>query len=197
MHEMDSNMILEEISMEQSVFSLIDRHIRERPSIQAEDIYKLLYQSCMGLGHLLSDPKEAFGRLVREINECRLDIVDDPLTEDITLQHPLVRVNLRPFFQLGLDPNLLFDAMLLTEKTFSPSRSSLVEAWNIYLHLESAQKFPGIRNKLEIFARWIDQADFPVQHHSQIYRDEYHPSYRIVASNVFQGCFGNSEGFHK
>ena len=171
--------------MEASVYALVLNHLSVRPLMQVHDIYKLLYQSCMGLGHMLGDPKQAQSRLEKEMNCIWPDLAPEHLFEDISLHHPLVRVNLRPFANAGLSVHMLFTSMLETERVMSPSLSKLKEAWTMYCSLELRQALPQSRQGLEDFQNHLLSAGYPVQHHSEIYRQNYYPAYRIVDRSIF------------
>jgi hypothetical protein len=173
------------VNMEASVYALVLNHLSVRPLTQVHDIYKLLYQSCMGLGHMVGDPKQARTRLEKEMDCIWPDLAPEHLFEDISLHHPLVRVNLRPFVKAGLTASILFTAMLETERVMTPSPSKLEEAWNIYCSLESRHALPQRRQGLEDFQKQLIASGYPVQHHSEIYRQNYYPAYRIVDRSIF------------
>ena len=181
--------------MTHSVYSLVLNHVSARPRMQVADVYKLLYQSCMGLGHLLSDQEAAFSRLEEEMSSLQPYSACEYLMEDITLDHPLVRVNLRPFIQAGLNAEMLLSAMLETERAFPPSRNKLIQAWEEYCILESQQAFPSQRSELERFQINLQNQGYPVQHHSPVYRNSYFPAYRIVDHGACLKMLSAYKGF--
>ncbi len=164
---------------------LLLNHLCARPHMQVQDIYKLIYQSSMGLGHLLTDSNSVLDRLKSEMEQDWPSAAAEPLTEDITLRHPMVRVNLRSFVLAKLPPEMLYTAMLETQKRMVPNPMLLKMIWGEYLFLEVHQSLPGHRPGLCAYAQCIQNADFPVQHHSPVYREKYSPSYRIVDGNIF------------
>jgi hypothetical protein len=171
--------------MEASANSLLLKHINARPLMQVEDVYKLIYQSCMGLGHLLKDRNQILWRLISEMDTNWPTMEPENLMEDITLNHPLIRVNLRPYVKEKLPPEILYAAMLETELFMQPDRNRLIRTWDAYLTMENQQILPGCRLGLEEFAQKVIEKDYPVQHHSEAYRQTYFPSYRIVDTNIF------------
>ena len=54
---------------------LLQEHFRNHPGMELRDAIKFLYQSSMGGGHLIADPRGALARLEEEM--C---IRDSPLT---------------------------------------------------------------------------------------------------------------------
>jgi len=177
--------------MTTSLFILIEKQILQRPAMQVEDIYKLLYQGTMGVGHLLSRPQVASDRLKAEMATTENVAISEALVEDITIDQPMVRINLRPYATTGLPTDLLLTGMLQTEHVFSPSLVRLIQAWNEYREMEEKHCFPGERKGISPFNEHLSSARYPVQHHSPIYRKCYHPSYRIMAKSVFLNIFSH------
>jgi hypothetical protein len=133
--------------------------------------------------------------LAKEMNTTWDHPPGEQLIEDISLFHPLVRVNLRPYSQAGLTADVLFQAMLETEKVMRPSKEKLMEAWEMYYNLESKQRFPGVRHNLPVYYDYLLLNDYPVQHHSISYRQHYFPSYRIVDLQILSQLLRNEKDF--
>ncbi len=186
--------------MRTRVYQLISDQFEMRPSMHVEDIYKLLYQSCMGLGHLIQDREKTLSYLESEMEKAvqSSSAIHELVTEDITLIYPLYRVNLRPL--LAKEPDRagsLFQAMLATEEEMRPSHEDLVFAWYHYVTLENENKFSGKRERLLEYDQYLVDHDFPVQHHSATYRECYNPSYRIISKRAYLKWFDRNEGVYQ
>ncbi len=171
--------------MQEKVHSLVKRHINLRPASTEQDIYKLLFQSCLGLGHLLESPSKALFYLEREMGQVKPDLLIEDLVEDISLCHPVARINLKPYKKSGLSAHQLFDIMLKTEKQFIPSKKLFITAWSAYSDLVWIGKLPGDADRIEKLTFNYRSEGFPPAHHSDQYRKFYSPAYRIVDSQLF------------
>lgn len=170
--------------MHDIVLSLVQRQLCTYPMMELEDIYKLIYQGTMGLGHLIQDQELALGKLSKEMDALSPSPNLEPLFEDITICYPLVRVNLRPYIQLQLSAEQLVTAMLNTEFEMIPSQTLLQDAWNEFYHMSQQHIFTKTFDQLESFQQKLIADDFPVKHHSKSYRQYYFPAYRIIGKRI-------------
>jgi hypothetical protein len=161
------------------VRDLIVCHQRRYPMMQIEDVYKLIYQSIMGPGHLLSDEKRAFAALKKEIANSPGREKD--IFVDISLNIKLVRVNLNVFAKKSGYADKLFSAMKKTAVAIQPDKEKFQEVW------ETIGEMLLNRNlTIGNYAKWILLTDrlsrdsFPPIVHSSIYRRLYSPSYRVI-----------------
>ncbi|MEA3475209.1 MAG: hypothetical protein U9R23_02000 [Candidatus Cloacimonadota bacterium] len=165
--------------MKSKLKSLINCHFQLYPKMQIEDLYKLIYQSVMGPGHLLEDEAVAFRSLKNEMEKSSGKAKN--LFIDIGLDNDLVRVNLNAFQEKIGDAQKLFSAIKETAKIIKPDKSKLRKVW-----VQVGQIFSGGEPHFLSYSTWkeftefLQKNSFPHIPHSEIYRKAYLPSYRIV-----------------
>jgi len=160
--------------------SILLEHDRRYPLWTIADLYKLIHQAAMAGEHALTDEKQIRIQLRQEIAELPPG-PDEPLVDPVSADHRIARIHLRTFSGLGLDQEILVNAFILTVKHFPASLNSLSEYARIALQLcqEGALNFNP-----EQFSGYIAlqrTAGFPPVHHSEPYRKNYLPAYRVVA----------------
>jgi len=161
--------------------SIINRQTGLYPEMQPRDIYKLLFQAAMGSAHGVTGLSRAKADLMREIRQLSMDFHEPPV-EEISPEGLIARVNLRPFAAAGHDPDRLACAFLETAGSFTGSRDRLAEYMNTVFDLsESGSIRLSVHGLRKCFREMISQG-LPAVHHTDVYRNSYHPAYRVVAS---------------
>ncbi|MBN2011156.1 hypothetical protein JW960_17555 [candidate division KSB1 bacterium] len=169
--------------------SLVLFHQDMRPLMTAQDVYKMLYQSVFGIGHILNNPQHARHYLEDEVDALSIDPADDLLIEPISHTTTMVRVNLRPFDLMLGDYDKFFDVMIESALKTTGSIAEFCVLWDSYVELVKSGHL--LFNLPELAALHIDvkQAAYPVMHHSPIYRRHYSPAYRVVKKEIFETAF--------
>ncbi len=153
---------------------ILDWHQEHYPLLQAEDIYKLIYQGVFGPGHIITDEERAKRRLMQEVAQTKFDYPVEEI-EPVDPDGVLIRVNLKPIADSGARLNRLLSALLQTGKEFLPRPDLLPE------RLILAQEWCGQRlpEQVERLRQLVVLA--PIQpRHSDIYLKNYTPAYRVV-----------------
>ena len=158
---------------------LID-HARRYPRWALEDLYKLAHQAAMGSEHAVIDEARAREWLMRELADLRSG-PDEPLLDPISADGLIVRVHLRPFARLALDPELLLAVFVRTAREFRGSTESIEESFSEAAKLahEGLLAF-GVPDVRSLVAR-MKAVGFPAVHPSAVFEAAYHPAYRVVA----------------
>ena len=138
--------------------SYILRNIKRYPKIQKQDIFKLLYQDNLLVGHLVenSQVKEYLEKEIKDLNLDSNELIYEFISEDV------VRINCLPFLKVyNLDCliKLFVQTSLLKTKN------------NLY---QDALKY----DLLDYYQKYQDK----IPSHSEIYRKNYQPHYRVVAT---------------
>lgn len=121
----------------------------------------------------------------------RVDLDDhtwEPLTEPVSPDNSMIRVNLRPFLREKMSLEKLFQLMVESSKRkgredqfhlrwrwfkeLLPQLNTVFETDSIN-EIDSAIKTDGIKPR----------------HHSQEYREAYYPAYRVVVRKLFYETF--------
>ncbi len=166
---------------------LLGEHFQRYPRMDLIDVYKLLHQAAMGPGHAVTDTTAARERLLGEIAALD-DGPDDPLFDRISPDGKLVRIHLRSYLREGHSylreghsVDALLDAFLQTANSYPPSREKLERFCGCLADLAEAGGIPFKRAEVELYFGAIAEQNYPVVRHSESYRDEYLPAYRVVA----------------
>ena len=158
--------------------------VRNRPGLEIQDLYKLLYQGRFGIGHLIPSREAARRYLLDEIATLPQG-EDEPLLEPCSPDGRMVRVNLRPFVRRGLDPEKLLGAMLKSLLAAPPDTAAFQRDWEAAGALLRAGRLPLDAAAFAAFTREVSQARYPALHHSASYSARYHPAYRVVVRDIF------------
>lgn len=138
----------------------------------------------MGAEHALSNEAGVRDWLTRELAELQPNTgpeepLIDPISSDDAGQ--LVRVHLRPFAGLALDPELLLQAFFRTATQVTPASERLVEFAKTAVQLAQEGLLPFSTEALTAFFAEREAQNFPAFHHSVVFRQHYQPAYRVVA----------------
>ncbi len=156
---------------------ILSWHLNHYPLLQAEDIYKLIFQGVWGPGHIISDLEQARQRLFQEIKAASLS---EPAPEAIEPVDPaglLIRVNLALLQGSLKRGELLFQALVRTTREFIPQPA------NFPLHLDLARKWTA--RHLPEQAERLTQINDPLPRHSAIYLKTYRPAYRVILARLW------------
>jgi len=167
---------------QRSVKALIKTHLELRPLAQPQDIYKLLFQGVFGVSHIISD--KTWERLLDEAKRISLDDdVVDPLVEPVCPYASMIRVNLRPYLKAGGDLEDLYQAMMETA-SYVGSSSVFRRYWAQFKEL-TLEELNFNWMDIEAIDETIRRVGVNPLHHTQIYRDAYHPAYRVVSKTAY------------
>ena len=150
-------------------------HAARYPQMEPTDAVKLIYQNEFGGGHMIRDEEACMNYLRREYESVRKD-PNMPLHEPIG--NGIVRVNLaavkpEDLEQLGRD--FIRSA---AEHIGSPER--FLQKLELLRQVTEAGCFSFGMEELESYLSEYKDAGYPAVSHSQVYRQQYHPAYRIV-----------------
>ncbi|MDP8207495.1 MAG: hypothetical protein P9L92_12580 [Candidatus Electryonea clarkiae] len=160
---------------------MIAYNLSRYPDMEAEDVYKLLYQGCMGPGHLGMNKKKFFDYLEEEADSMDADWGGDTvIVEDLAGEY--VRVHLRPFLKAGGTIKELAEAW--SRSTLTPGNAgqffTTLDAWAIEdAGAYGLEKFKTEMDSLSRRAHKIGHP--PAIHHSEKYREKYNPHYRVIS----------------
>jgi hypothetical protein len=159
------------------VAELVTVHKRSRPEMRARDVYKLLFQGIYGVGHLMGPG--VWDYLQREAKS--LDVKDQPseaLMESVSVDGSVVRVNLRPFIAKDYPLIQLMDAMRNSEINGKPS--DFLELWDNFVELVWSGQLDFDQEEVSTVNKSLNRDKPQPMHHTQEYRDAYHPAYRVI-----------------
>lgn len=152
-------------------------HYRTYPNLQIEDVFKFLYQSVFGCEHLISSPETVVGGIREEYRRIPTESPADiqPLDGDYC------RVPLS-YLRGGMTAETLGKLFVASAKTTENGRSLLLEKLDVAMDLVREGALPFAETDFRTAAqKWADSG-YPPLHHSERFRAEYHPSYRVISA---------------
>ncbi len=162
-------------------------HCARYPHLQAQDVYKFLYQAAMGNGHAFTDSSRARTCLGTEIIRLIPD-ASQPLVEQISpesrLERKVVRVHLRPYLALTNNIDPLLEAFVRTADEIVGSNRRLEQYGSLICQIPDRPDLHFLIDNFERFMAEMRTRDYPSIHHSHIYSRHYQPAYRVVAVNL-------------
>lgn len=152
-------------------------HFARYPAMTAQDAVKLLYQSAFGPGHLIADRTVARVRLEEELSAT-------PAEADLPLLEPIgggyARLRLAAAKAQGLPIGEIADRFFAAAETEAPGKAAFAAALSVLERLAEEGKCPFSAAALAAYLTDYRAAGCPMVSHSGIYRELYHPAYRVV-----------------
>ncbi|NLJ65349.1 MAG: hypothetical protein GX337_08175 [Christensenellaceae bacterium] len=154
------------------------------PLLEVQDLVKALYQAEFGCGHLITNPKEGLERLKMELETCRMPVSGDmpPLVEP--LGDTFCRVHLQPFSSYGMSVSMLFSLFEKSAEQVTGSMEAFMLKLNVLEGLIVSGDIPLSVNDANTFLNEYRDAGCPALHHSEAYRSEYNPAYRVIRADL-------------
>lgn len=157
--------------------SLLIAHYEKYPLMQIQDIFKFLHQSSFGCEHLVSSPEAAISYISKEYDSIDHNIIGqiEPLDGNYS-RVPLSYLN------LGLSSITLGKLFSLSAKVEKNGKSDLVQKLQVArdMILEKALPF-SVEEFDKCVSEW-EAKDFSALHHSDTFRNAYHPAYRVISN---------------
>lgn len=150
-------------------------HAKRYPLMQPRDVVKLIYQNEFGGGHLIRDEQACLAFLRREYDSIAKD-PNMPLYEEIG--NGIVRIHLaavepEELEQLGKD-------FIRSAAEHTGSKERFLEKLDVLRQLTAAGHFRFGMIELEDYLSEYIESGCPIVSHSEQYRQNYAPAYRIV-----------------
>jgi len=153
---------------------ILQNHLARYPSMQIQDVYKLIHQAAMGSEHAVTNAAGARKWMERELAEMGAG-PDEPMLDPISGDEQVARVHLRPFVSQGGNPASLLDAFVRTANKFRGSQQALEEYWEV-----ASELLDHPASQLDGFIQSLRAQGYPAVHHSPEFERLYHPAYRVV-----------------
>ena len=155
--------------------AILITHAKRYPLMQPRDAVKLIYQNEFGGGHLIRDEEACLNYLRREYATLEKDPTA-ALYEDIG--NGIVRVNLaavkpEDLEQLGKD-------FIRSAAEHTGTMDSFLRKLDVLRKLTVEGIFSFDSQELENYLFKYRSQSYPIVSHSEAYREEYRPAYRII-----------------
>lgn len=152
-------------------------HAEKYPLMQPQDVVKLIYQNEFGSGHFIRDEKECFERLKREAESVEAD-ENIPLSTDIG--NGVKRVNLNCAEKDAISLDELNAAFITLSKTHKGDLTGFRKKLAAVEERFTDFGFGFTEEEFRKYLAEYEKAGFPPVSHSEIYRENYHPAYRLT-----------------
>ncbi len=155
--------------------ALLKDHVKRYPLMEIGDAVKLLFQKNLGPGHMLSKEVDYADGILRECEGIgRSHYYIEPLGgfSRFYLKHP---------------PDVFFAKALA--KLFVESGDSMTSMSDFLLDLDllsrmtRAKDLPFDMDRLDVFLNEYKEGNYPIVSHSEFYRENYAPAYRVINSD--------------
>lgn len=166
--------------MEKTVKDYLQEQVALHPSMQPQDIVKMCYQAAFGAEHLLVDKEAAFTWLQKEFEEIEVTGVSEKIYEQI--HDKVCRINLREWKRRNMPLEWLF-------RIFVESASYANMYGGQELFAQNMQEVETlIREGVFTFSmkEWQETSKQGPVHHSEAYRQQEKPAYRIICSRYIR-----------
>lgn len=154
---------------------ILRQQAKTYPKMQPTDAVKLIYQNEFGGGHMIADPQACLAYLRSEYAQVTPD-PRLPLYESIG--NGIVRVNLAALKPEQLDA--LGGAFLASAAQITGNKDRFLRKLDMLCKLTEAGLFSFDSSALKEYLTQYAAAGYPPVSHSPMYREAYHPAYRII-----------------
>lgn len=156
--------------------NLLIGYCKKYPKLQPQDLFKFLYQSAFGCEHFVLSYDKVVEKIKSEYE--RVNPVDDPVIEELGGNYCRVPLS---FINIGVTPEKIGELFFLSARSEKDGLPKLLNDLEIVKDLMFKQLLPFDKHDFEkALTEWLMNGYQPL-HHSTIYREEYLPSYRVVA----------------
>ncbi|NNG26204.1 MAG: hypothetical protein HKM87_01650 [Ignavibacteriaceae bacterium] len=156
------------------------------PEARLVDIYKFFFQGTFGPGHIIRDKQSALNYLQNELQSAT--DFDSVLWQPVGYNKQYYRINLSLIKEGTFSEEELFNAFVQSaDSSTVPSIEEWIKEWNFVLNIIEAMnlKITNYEEDKGILFDMLEKGNILVRH-SDIYRELYHPHYRIVNSKQFE-----------
>ncbi|HBZ34520.1 MAG TPA: hypothetical protein DEO38_05415 [Bacteroidales bacterium] len=164
----------------------LERQMRTYPQSCLQDIYKSYYQDFFGSEHMISDTASVRAYLRQEIEMTKHDSVLNPYYDPTGSEGNYVRIYLRCVIDSIIDEDDLLTYFLEASQHREPQNITWEQRWAEVMNAVARIKSqPEQWTQDSAMLNEYSRHNYAVRH-SQLYRDTYHPHYRIIRRETFE-----------
>lgn len=152
------------------------RHSQTYPHMQIKDLFKYIFQSSFGCEHLVSDLESSIAYIESEWAGVGGD--GTTLTEQLDGTYSRVHLS---YLNNGLSPRTLGKIFYLSAKKESGGHEALSEKLQVAREMINEGLLPFSASEFDEALEVWSKLSYPAVRHSEEFRREYHPAYRVVA----------------
>ncbi len=160
---------------------LLILHYQTYPKLQIQDIFKFLYQSSFGCEHMISSIENVTNYIFTEYESiCNHSESDVEQLDGDYCRVPLSYLN------RGLSADTFGKLFFLSAKKEEKGRDNLIQKIKIAKEIVSENLLPFSKEEFEKAVEEWEEKGYPAVHHSEIFRESYQPSYRVIAKKYIK-----------
>lgn len=160
--------------------TIILNHVNKYPKMEVTDVIKLVYQNEFGGGHLISNPENSLRYLIKECEE--LKYFSEEEYEDIG--NGLIRYNLS-FLKNDINKiNELNEKFVNSANSHKGNLTSFLRKIELVKEMCNDNLLPFSNKELNDYLLEYKKANYPMVSHSLTYKENYHPSYRVIKKQI-------------
>lgn len=163
--------------MNEKTYDLLVKHYLDYPKLQAQDIFKFLFQSTFGCEHLIFDEERVLSYIKSEY--YAISKLQTPKIDQLDGDYSRVYLS---WLDEGLLPETLARLFCLSAKNKANGITALEQKLEIAKKLISDGIIPLNPNEFGLMLDQWRSEGFSAVHHSDNFRAEYHPAYRVIAN---------------
>lgn len=158
------------------------RHFNKYPKMKIQDLVKLVYQNEFAGGHFVENENESLERLKAEIRNLTDDKIKDekPVFEDIG--NGLVRLYLNNVPGCGADLKTINRFFVATSNSVHGSTENFEKKADVLRQCCRDGLLPFTEEETDKIMKELALKGYPPISHSEEYKKEYDPHYRVVKS---------------
>lgn len=170
--------------MELELLNLLIENIEKYPAIQLQDCIKLLYQRILGSEHMAMSYERCYDLLKAEKEKVGTDVSFMAYEElgDNSCRFNLIALSESQDSLYTLS-NLFLQSIKTLSANFPDKKVRFEESLAFLLKSVKEGLLPFDYAKTEAYIKKYIEDGCPPVHHSQIYRDTYHPAYRLMRTD--------------
>ena len=155
--------------------AVLVRHYKQYPKLQIQDLFKYIYQSSFGCEHLISSPEAVEGYIRKEAESA--PSVNGAFAE--SLDGEFCRVHL-DCIRAGLCTDTLAKLFFLSAGHVEDGKERLEEKISALREAVEEGLLPFDKETVSVALHKWCEAGYPACHHSEEFRKEYAPAYRLI-----------------
>ena len=156
---------------------LLQKHYQAYPKLQAEDIFKYIFQSAFGCEHMVSDEGAALDYIRREYAMC--DKTEAPRKEELDGEYSRIHLS---YLNGGLTEETLTKLFCLSAQKETAGGIALAQKLHVASELVADGILPLDSVDYSMKLNQWQALGYPAVHHSDAFRLAYHPAYRVIAN---------------
>ncbi len=158
----------------------LDGELASRPESMVIDVYKFLHEGRFGPGHAVTSRADAADILAAELASLGPSDEKASLCQPLGGAPDLVRIHLRPFVGAGDDPEALVDAFVASAGRVEGDPEAMDRVLGKAVARLVRRGHWQLAGQLEDLAGRLAAEGYPAAHHSDPYKANYRPAYRVV-----------------